>query len=287
MKKVSIIKHNLLGAEPQENEGVLVNEVVYNEAGQEIERFHYDSDGQLEEHIITKVENGLPVEEILEIQGEISERTTRTFDIKGRVLTETRYYLEGGADVTSFEYQGENLVLKHVIDTDGEEGEKETWEYNNGKLIREVKYSLFGDVEAEKEYEYNENGVLSDVTENIFREEQPEKTVTFYDDKGRLTTEKKYDHKGRLVSRTIVQYNANGKPELFEEENVKGKKTTILTYDNAGNNITQEETDQNGNRISYIQRNYNESGNLESTEIIMEPFLYQAGQHYKLEYRYE
>jgi hypothetical protein len=287
MKKVSIIRHNLLGAEPQENDGILVNEVIYNEAGQEIERFHYDSDGQLEEHIITKVENGLNVEDILEIQGAISERTTRTFDIKGRVLSETRHYLEGGADVTSYEYEGDNLVLKHVIDTDGEEGEKETWEYENGKLMREVKYSLFGDIEAEKEYEYDENGLLTDITESVYREEKPDKTLTFYDELGRLTSEKKYDHKGRLVARTVVHYHTNGKPEVFEEENVRGKKTTTLTYDDSGNNITQEETDQNGNKISFVIRSYNESGNLESTEIMMEPSLYQAGQHYRLEYRYE
>lgn len=287
MKKVSIIRHNLLGVRHEDSEGIMVNQVIYDDKGQEIERFHYDNEGHLEEHIITRIENGLNLEDILEIQGEITERTLRTFDSHGRVLTETRHYSEGGTDIITYQYDGENLVLKHVADTDGEEGEKETWEYEDGRLKREVKYSLFGDVEGEKVYEYDEDGLLTEITESIYREDQPEKSVTYYDELGRLTTEKKYDHKGRLVARTIVKYHSNGKPEIFEEENVRGKKITTLTYDDEGNNLTQEETDQDGNRISFVQRSYNETGNLAFTEISMEPTIHQSGQHYRLEYKYE
>lgn len=287
MRKITVTRFNLLGAIDEENEGMIVNEIYYNDNGQEYERFHYDSDGELEEHILSKIENGLIVEEVVEIQGEESERTIRTYDEKGRVITETRTYLEGGTDITSYEYDGENLVLKHVVDTDGDEGEKEERQYENGKLVKEVKYNLFGNPENEREYEYHEGGSVSEITEITYRDGLPERTVSFYDEQGHLTLEKKYDIKDRLVARTTVIYNENGKAVSFEEENPRGKKVTTLGYDEKGNNTTQEETDEKGNRISYVERTYSDEGELVSAEIIMEPSMYQSGQHYKLVYTYE
>ncbi len=286
-KKVSIVRYNLLGAQDENNEGVVINEVFYDEQGNETEHLNYNSDGELEEHIKLELVNGLPVDERLEMNGELTEHATRTFDENGRLLTETRQYLEGGTDTTYFEYEGDRLVSRLVVDSDGDEGEKQTWEYEDNRLIREVHYNIFGNVELERVPEYDENGMLTDITETSFREEQPEKTITIYDENGRMTTEKHYDSKERLVARTTVQYNENGKPVRFEEENVRGKKTTILNYDDAGNNITQEEIDQNGQRISLVERAFNESGNVLSVEVVMEPTLYNAGNHYRLEYKYE
>ncbi len=286
-KKVSIVRYNLLGAQDENNEGVVINEVFYDEQGNETEHLNYNSDGELEEHIKLELVNGLPVDERLEMNGELTEHATRTFDENGRLLTETRQYLEGGTDTTYFEYEGDRLVSRLVVDSDGDEGEKQTWEYEDNRLIREVHYNIFGNVELERVPEYDENGMLTDITETSYREEQPEKTITIYDENGRMTTEKHYDSKERLVARTTVQYNENGKPVRFEEENVRGKKTTILNYDDAGNNITQEEIDQNGQRISLVERAFNESGNVLSVEVVMEPTLYNAGNHYRLEYKYE
>lgn len=287
IKKITIVRHNLMGNdELSENENI-VNEIFYDDHGNETERLNYNFGGEVEEHIIVKYDNNHAVEERLEIGGEVTERTTRTFDDKGKVLTEERHYMEGGSDVISFTYEGDNLVLKQVIDTDEEEGEKEIWEYENNKLSRTVAYNLFGNLESEKVYEYEDDGLLSEITETSFRDELPEKTVSIFNEKGNLTVEKRYDNKGRLVARTTVQYLENGKPHLFEEENVRGKKVTTLEYDEAGNNITREENDQDGQRLSYVERTFDESGNMLSAEIVMEPSLQTPGQHYRLEYKYE
>lgn len=286
-RKISIIRYNLLGVQDENNEGVVINEVIFDDQGHEIEHFNYNPEGELEEHIKLELVNGLPVDERLEINGELTEHTTRTYDEKGRLLTETRHYLEGGTDTTYFEYDGDKMVSRLVVDSDGEEGEKQIWEYKDGRLVREVQYNMFGNIELERVPEYDENGQLSDITETSYREDQPQKTLTFFDEHGRMITEKHYDSKERLVARTTVQYQANGKPILFEEENVRGKKITTLEYDDSGNNITQEETDQNGLRISYVERVFNENGNVLTVEVIMEPSLYNAGNHYRLEYKYE
>jgi len=286
-RKISIIRYNLLGAQDENNEGVVINEVIFDDQGHEIEHFNYNPEGELEEHIKLELVDGLPVDERLEINGELTEHTTRTYDEKGRLLTETRHYLEGGTDTTYFEYDGDKMISRLVVDSDGEEGEKQIWEYKDGRLVREVQYNMFGNIELERVPEYDENGLLSDITETSYREDQPQKTLTFFDEHGRMITEKHYDSKERLVARTTVQYQENGKPILFEEENVRGKKITTLEYDDSGNNITQEETDQNGLRISYVERVFNENGNVLTVEVIMEPSLYNAGNHYRLEYKYE
>ncbi len=287
LKKVSIVRYNLLGAQDENNEGVVINEVFYDEHGNETEHLNYNTDGELEEHIKIELINGLPVDERLEMNGELTEHTTRTFDDRGRLLTESRQYVEGGADTTYYEYDGERLLSRLVVDSDGDEGEKQIWEFKDNRLVREVHYNVFGNVELERVPDYDENGLLTDITETSYREEQPEKTITFYDENGHMTTEKHYDSRERLVARTTVEYNENGKPVRFEEENVRGKKITILSYDDAGNNITQEEIDQNGQRISLVERTFNETGNVMLVEVVMEPTLYNAGNHYRLEYRYE
>lgn len=286
-RKISIIRYNLLGAQDENNDGVVINEVIYDDQGHEIEHFNYNSEGELEEHIVFELNNGLPVDERMEINGELTEQTTRTYDEKGRLLIETRQYLEGGTDTTYFEYDGDNLVSRLVVDSDGDEGEKQIWEYKEGRLIREVQYNVFGNIELERIPDYDESGHLTDITETSYREDQPLKTLTFFDEHGRMTTEKHYDSKERLIARTTVQYNENGKPLLFEEENVRGKKITSLAYDESGNNITQEETDQNGMRISYVERTFSENGKVLTVEVIMEPSLYNAGNHYRLEYKHE
>jgi antitoxin component YwqK of YwqJK toxin-antitoxin module len=283
--KLTIKRFNLLGSE-SDDEGVILNEVFYNEDGHEIERLNYTTEGDLEEHILVEIVDGKPVDERLEINGEVTERTTRTFDEKGRVSTEHRTYAEGGIDIITYEYDGDNLIHRIVTDEDGEEGQKEVREYNDGKIQKEISYDLFGNIEDEKTYEYDDEGKLSAVTEISYRGDLPEKSISFFDEAGRMTTEKKYDSKDRLIARTIIQYNEQNHPVLFEEESTRGKKITVLDYDESGNNTRQEETDGDGKRISLVERTFNENGHPASAEVIIEPTLYHPGQHYKLEYIY-
>ena len=285
--KLTIVRHNLLGSGEETGQGIILNEVLYDETGHEIERFNYNTDGDLEEHISITMEGANAVEEKLQIDGELTERTTRVFNDNGKVISETRYYLEGGSDIITYEYDGNNLVRRTVVDSDGEEGEKEVREYPNDKLVREVQYNLFGNVELEKIYEYEEDGSLSEVTEISYRGDFPEKTVSIFDESGKMTMEKKYDPKGRLIARTAIQYHENNQPLIFEEESTRGLKKTVLEYDESGNNTRQEETDGDGKRISLIERTYTEEGHALTAEVIIEPSGYQAGQHYRLEYIYE
>lgn len=287
LKKITVIRHNLLGSLDDDREGVILNEIFYDSNGNEVERLNYNTDGELEERINTIVVNGLATEEQIEVNGDLSERVARTYDEKGKVLTETRYYQEGGTDIATYQYDGEHLVMRLVVDSDGEEGEKAVWKFDGDKLIHEVRYDTFGKIEVERVHDYDETGRISEITETSYRSGDPEQSVFIFDEQGRLMTEKHYDSKERLVARTIITYNEDGKPLQYEEENVRGKKITKMEYDDAGNNILQEETNYNGDFLNSTERTFDENGQLLTVEIIIEPSLYQPGQHYKLEYNYE
>lgn len=286
LKKLTIVRHNLLGNNSSNDSGVVISEVNYLN-GIETERFNYSSDGQLEDHVIIEFENKLPVKETLETDGQISESVERVFDQNGRIISETKNYQEGGSDITYYTYEGDKLILKATSDSDGEEGEKEIWEYQNDKLIKEIKVDLFGETVYEREYEYDNEGHISSLTEISYHNDLPEKTVSLYNEDGRLNIEKRYDGKGNLIARTIIEYDENNRPGLYEEENVRGKKLTSLKYDDAGNNILQEERDQNGELLSSVKREFDNEGRQLSAEVVMQPNLYQAGFHYELKYLYE
>lgn len=287
LKKITVYRHNLLGSDDQDQTGLLVNEVHYDEQGNEIARFTYNSEGELEEHIKMKLENGLPVEERLELNGEPAEYVSRTFDEKGRLITLTKHYLEGGNDTTTYTYEGDHLVLKQVVDSDGEEGEKSQWKYSDNKLQHEVNYDNDGDLENEKIYTYDDDGLLSEITEIAYNDGVAEKTVSVMDEQERLIAEKKYDAKGRLVARNIITYNEDGKAIQIEEENTRGKKIVTMEYDEAGNNTFQQETDFDGSPSGHIERTFDKDGHVLEMVVVSEPSVYQPGQNYRLEYIYE
>ena len=66
-----------------------------------------------------------------------------------------------------------------------------------------------------------------------------------------------------------------------------GKTISIFTYDGKGNNIKLEEKTGDDEAIGSISRQYNEAGQIVSTEVHMEPTLNRPGQHYSLTYKYE
>lgn len=289
IRKVIITRHELLGSQDFENNepGILVNEIIYNDEGHVIERLNYNQDGVLEEHIRFQVVKGMAVEEVLEIHDVVSEKVVRTFDDRGRVASETKEYSEGGSDVTFYKYDGDKLITRLVTDSDGEESEKDTFEYEHNRLMREASFNMFGSLEEEKIYDYDDEGKLSTVTEISYHEEQPVKTISVYGENGQVSMEKKYDSKQRLVARTIIEYDEAGRPVLYEEENTQGKKLTRMEYDEAGNNTLMEESGYNGERVSLVKRSFDGQNRQLTAEILMEPGMYRQGHHYALQFNYE
>lgn len=284
--KTTIFRQNLLGNNYASNDGLLFQELFYDDNGIEIERVNYDPRGKVEERVKTKVINGLIAEEELEIEGEITERVVKSYDDKGRLTSETKYYSEGGHDVTSYHHDGEHLILRQVIDSDGEEGEKQTWEYDGGKVLKEKSYNIFGNLDTEKSYTYGDDGELAEVVEIFHDDDNSEKLVSIIEN-GRTVLEKKYNAKGKLVARNTITYNDNGKAIMIQEETQRGTKTTKFEYDEAGNNVTQDEFEENDEVARHIERTFDTEGRVLSIEVMVQPDGYNPGQHYILTYNHE
>ncbi|MCO5264405.1 MAG: hypothetical protein M9948_00735 [Lentimicrobium sp.] len=290
LKQIDLYRNNLIITDPDDPEmlgDVQVSRVIMNEDGQEIERITYDIEGEAEERVLIVYKDGKPVEEILEMAGEIAERTTRSFDEQGRMSVEYRHYLEGEPDEIRYTYNEEGkLVQRLLTDSDGEEGEKQVWIYEQDKLVREESWNEYGDLEISKTFTYSEDGTPEETVELSFLGGEETRLVTLYDDEGVISTEKRYDARGRLVSRQIITQGENGHTARIEEETVAGKTITTLEYDDAGNNTVHEETAEDGTRLTRIERQFNADGRLTGSEVWMENTLRRPGQHYQLRYEY-
>ncbi|HPF63911.1 hypothetical protein [Lentimicrobium sp.] len=290
VKEITLYRTNLVIGDPDE-EGLLseetkVNRVILNEDGHEIERITYNAYGEPEERVIIKWENGHPVEEQLELEGEIAERTTREFDDKGRIVKEFRHYLEGGTDEIRYIYENDLLIMKQTIDSDGDEGEKHYWTYEDGLLVKEESFDADGEPEMRKNYIYAENGRLDETIELQISNDGESKLVSVMDEAGNIVLEKRYDTRGNLIARNTITIGENGRPALMEEETVRGKSVVHLEYDGQGNNVLYREETADGNLLTLITRTFDTEGRNTGSEVKTEPQAQRPGQHYRLRYEY-
>jgi hypothetical protein len=290
VKEITLYRTNLVIGDPDE-EGLLseetkVNRVILNEDGHEIERITYNAYGEPEERVIIKWENGHPVEEQLELEGEIAERTTREFDDKGRIVKEFRHYLEGGTDEIRYIYENDLLIMKQTIDSNGDEGEKHYWTYEDGLLVKEESFDADGEPEMRKNYIYAENGRLDETIELQISNDGESKLVSVMDEAGNIVLEKRYDTRGNLIARNTITIGENGRPALMEEETVRGKSVVHLEYDGQGNNVLYREETADGNLLTLITRTFDTEGRNTGSEVKTEPQAQRPGQHYRLRYEY-
>lgn len=291
IKSIELYRTNIVPGDAGEEDILMdehmINRTVYDEDGNETERITYSPEGEVEERIIVNYSNGHPVEEILELEGELAEKTTREFDEKGTLLLEFRHYQDGEPDKISYTYEDGKPVQKLVTDSDGDEGEKFLWHYKDGKLIKGVSYNEYGNIDLTREHSYNEAGHLEEITETRISADDKLSIVTLFDETGNLVQEKQYDRKGNLVSRSTTIIGENNLPAQTENENTMGKTISVFSYDEKGNNIKLEEKTSEGDVYATIDRLYDDAGHITGARVHMEPELNRPGQHYILAYKYE
>lgn len=291
IKAISLFRTNLIITDPDQ-EGEMMSEIItsqthYDEQGNETERITFSPSGEPEERILIRYQQGKAVEEILELDGETAERTTREFDSNGLLTTEYRHYQDGEPDKITYTYESGRLVSRITTDSDGEEGEKYLWNYEGDKLVKEESINEYGDTDLIRTHQYHPNGHLAETEEVRISDDIETRTVFIFNESGILIQEKRYDSKGNLIARSTVTPGENNLPAFTEEETVLGKTTTEFTYDEKGNNILLLEKDTDGKILTTISRSYDEAGNAISTEVLIEPALNRPGQHYRLRYNYE
>lgn len=290
IKSIELYRTNVMLTDPDDEgslmEETLVSQTFYDESGNETERITFSASGDAEERVITRYTNGHPTEEILELEGEVAERTTREFDESGMLIREFRHYQEGEPDQITYTYENGRPATKLTTDSDGEEGEKYRWIYKGDKLDREEFCNEYGDTELVRNHSYSDEGKLTETEELRVSSGEKNRAVFLFDENGNIIQEKRYDTKGNLIARSTITIDDNNRVSSTEEETILGKTRSDFSYDEHGNNILLEEKSADGETITTIKRQFDTTGRVVGTEVIMEAAMNRPGQHYTLRYAY-
>jgi YD repeat-containing protein len=260
---------------------------VYDDKGQLVSEETFSQDGSLEHRSdFAYNETGQMVEEILVEEGDmVSEHRTMEYDSQGRISKEFQHYLDESFDVTEYTYNSEGqLISKISQDSEGEEGGRVLYEYSGKNLVAETEYDSENEVIASKKYEFDDSGHL--LGEIIQSPEGETETSYEYDEKGNRIVFKRYDANGNLVERHTFSRDDNGVLTGIREESVSGVELVELEYDQHGNLLTQNTHKESGDLISRINRAYDATNLLLTTQVYIEGSGQRLSQDYRLRFEY-
>lgn len=283
--RAELIEDENLGITPVHEQ--IVSENRLDADGNELERFTYDQEGNVEERVITEYAQGKPVKIIMEINDMVVEQTEYQYDESGRLVKELIVYQEGEPDEAIYTYEDARLIARQVFDEDGVEGEKMFRKYEGDRLMREEFFNADGELERSKTYMYNDGNQLEEIVELRTSDDGQTRIVNVLDEVGNIVLEKRYDPKGNLVMRSRSEINDKGLPESIEEESVYGKTITLLVYDDKNRNIRLREVTESGLVLNQIERTFNDEGQLLTLINKTEPTALRPGSHYRIRNEYE
>lgn len=253
-------------------------DIQYDPSGHKEQETEYDYDSQ-----------GFLISEILkEGDGEVVERKTYEPDEQMRIKKEYRHYADGSFDVVEYVYDSSGqLVQKILSDDEGELEQTVSFEYENGRIVRELTLDAYNEKELEIEYVYDEEGLLDEkITLDHSEGEKRVQSYSYNEDgyrDGILT----YDGQGELIERYLFAVDQKGRPITIVEENRQKKNSIKMEYDEKDHIIFQEEYDLNGNLLSRLRRHYNEDGLLLKSHVTSRHPLSGVNQQYEVIHQYD
>jgi len=247
----------------------------------------YLSNGEVDEKTVrTFNEKGNPVEQILYIQGdEIAEHKTFETDDRGKVIKVKNHYADGTFDTTLFKYNPQGLLLeKTTIDSDNEVEARENFIYQ-GERLAARNVQEFGEIVAEESFTIDATGKVTETTK-LERDGETEHNQQFWDDKGRLIKILTYNRKEKLIAKMLYTYNDSGLITETDYETVRGRVITSVKYDDHGNAIEQTETNGRGEVNHSVTRKYNEENDVILTNVFINRQGRDVNEKYILKYEY-
>jgi antitoxin component YwqK of YwqJK toxin-antitoxin module len=259
----------------------IIEFVIDNESGQEVETHRYKTehslfdamgnvlseesfspDGQRGEMRQQEYnDKGLLIRSLLYDGDELVEERTYSYDADEHLQRSLLRYQDGSLSESLYEYDsaGRRMAIR-CTDEDGEEEYREEMRYDEkGNLIQRKRYE-YEEAMWTKSWSYddNQNLVLS-VEEDHQTGSVSEKHFEF-DAQGHLTEEKTY-REGKLSSITRQMFDAEGHLTEIVSESPEQYERLKFLLDEQGNQIAQEAFNRQDVLIHKVERSYDAKAN--------------------------
>lgn len=275
-EEVNIVRYLYLEKEYDEN-GNLVSEKTFDEEGsyQEFTTCGYD-------HRNRKIWIQNQFDEV-----EITDTIHFEFGEGEQPISARKVYADGSEDSIIYTYDPDgNLIERKVMSEEGDVEEVAVRRYNaNGQ---EVFYERTeqGEVVFREEQEYNEAGKPVRV---VLWEGDSDRTTehrVLYDEEGYQKRLERYDETGRILGKTEILRQEEGRPLEILDQSDTGINRTLFTYDEKGRAVLQQEFNSEELLINEIIRTYDEADNLIATEVTSDRQGLGMNMHYRIDYEY-
>lgn len=212
------------GQEKWENEGSFNNLTVYNKAGYEIEELEYGPYGAMRTVIYRDDRNREVENYSYDSQGNLAFKNLSRYNADGQLVEGVSYDMEDSSL---------SSVITFIYDSNGNKIEEQIHNYNDIFTGGETHYSFY--------FEYDRKG-------NVLRQTGGQLHFEYlyeYDKNGKQTDEKVMDSTGRMFTRTLTMYDANGYVMQRQRINTRDAKENEKE-------CSMFEYDANGNQLRYI-----------------------------------
>ena len=267
---------------------VLTQEEEYNDKNLLVLEKKYDMDGEIEEvHSFTYDDQGRLLNHLLEIPEDgIVERFVTTRNADGNPTVIVKYYGDEEGEKTEYVYGTNAQVVKIMrYDADCEFETQEDLEYDDQSKLILRRISSVLDGKKYYRFSYDEKSNL--IKEEDFDEnDQLTSYVEIdYDEEDRETYVSRFNKEGKMISQLLTEYNVQGKivRKIAKSSHVR---ITSFEYDEQGRVIEESLSDQNDFVFSRSRLTYDDDGRI-AEETIYETDLTRSGRDTHLSNRFE
>ena len=198
---------------------------------------------------------------------------------KGNLITKTKTDENGNINVNYFDTNG-NLVENFVWDDDLKISHSVMTYSDTDKLMQKEELSPDGKQNKVESYRYDSEDNLQQKTVSEFEDGKltvstiynsddklTSKSLSFYNDAGKLEKIERYNSQDVLEEYYTYEYNENGQTVKYSAYNADGSllKYTIFEYNENGKLAFERFYDRDDNSDGYYAFTYHESGNMKSS----------------------
>lgn len=278
-----------IGQGQRETVPYLASQTDFDENGRVLTQMNFAPSGILAEKVIFEYDHEGRVirETTISEDGEFADDKTFEYDSAGRLVKQLKHYIDGSADITSFQYNSDGQVTEKItIDDEGETESIETFSYRDGRLVgHEI-------VDGEKnrliydEYVFDDAGKLIQHIRDNEADGEYFRLVFSYNSAGHKLSEALYDFEDNLIETTWFEEDEQGRVVQTVEETNRSRKVKHFRFDDRGNNLGYEEINANGDKMVVVEHQYDEQNNPQSSLVFVNGAGRTMSQHYELKYEY-